>query len=122
MLGGDVVQLERVVLHVVELERRQLGGAGQRFAAQELVGLGPGGEGAAGLGPVAAVPLEEEGPIGPAGGLGPVQQRQQALAVEAARLAGAATPQASSKVGTRSIWAAMRSTTWPAGKWPGQRM
>ena len=121
MLLGDIVQLERVALHVVELERRHLGCTGRGFVTQELVGLRTRGEGSAELGLIAAVPLEEERPIGPAGGLGSLQQREQALAVEAdAR--GSRTPQASSNVGARSIWAAMRSTTPPAGKCPGQRI
>ena len=66
--GGDVLELERVVLHVEKLERRRLG-ARDRLAAQQLVGLRPRGERAAGLGLVAAVPLKVERAVGPAGGL-----------------------------------------------------
>ena len=83
VLLGDVVQLERVVLHVVELERRDLGDAGRRLVAQELVRLRTRGEGSAELGLIAAVPLEKQRPIGPAGGLDSLEQREQALAVEA---------------------------------------
>ena len=43
----------------------------------------PRGEGPAELGLVAPVPLEEQGPIGPAGGLDSLEQGKQALAVEA---------------------------------------
>ncbi len=60
VLVGDVVQLERVVLHVEELERRlpcvrPVG----RLGTDKLVRLRSRGEGPAELGLVAAVPLEK---------------------------------------------------------------
>ena len=83
VLGGDVVQLERIVFHVEELEARLLAGAGGRLGTHELVRLRPRGEGTVGLGLVASVPLEKQSPFGPAGVLNSFQERDQALAVEA---------------------------------------
>ena len=97
-------------------------GAGRWFVPQQLVRLRPRGEGSAELGQVAAVPLEEQGPIGPAGSLDSREQRQRGSCRRSARRLEPKRRRhrarwAPGRYGRRS-----RSTTPPAGKCPGQRM
>ena len=79
----------------------------------QLVPLRPRGEGPVQLGHVAPVPLEEEGPVGPVDGACP-SAAAAGSGRRRRRSRGLATPQASSSVGVRSMWAAIRSTTRPA--------
>ena len=83
LLRSEVVQFQRVVRHVVEMEGRLA--VPSYFAGAERLDqfpiLRPGGKGAISLGSVTAVPLEEKRAIGPPGRL-TSQQRREAQAVE----------------------------------------